>query len=200
MSLILFNTPKLFNLKKLKCIYYDSFYYNDFFPIALLLNKDQYSEGVFVSFNHKIVRKPSPWCEIPSLFSLLNWSKFEVIKDINTAYNRHEVMDSYNKNNFENISKSKINFPVNGPYIVANIFNNDTVNISCRGQFKNGQPDGKWLFYFCNGEISEERYYNEGIPVGVWGYKSSMSYIENVESNKYTSILRFKDGKLISIE
>jgi hypothetical protein len=148
-------------------------------PIAVLLrnNVDSLINYVYL-INLDLLFDFNPWCKYPSFISLADWS--ELIKN-NTETSQY--ICSYV--NWKN------KFPINGPYIVNNTFNGDTIHSICKGFFKNRKPHGKWLFYNCNGNIVEERNYVDGIPDGIWKYSTYTNSYNDI------NIIVFDKGKLL---
>jgi hypothetical protein len=86
-------------------------------------------------------------------FSLWNNKVFEDCNDIG-------LMSQTNWKNYDSVylSKGKDKFPLNGKFTFKNI---------CEGNFKDGLPDGKWIFT-GESETIEERYYTNGVEDSVW--------------------------------
>lgn len=59
----------------------------------------------------------------------------------------------------------------------------------CKGVFKNNQPDGKWEFYYDNGQLCEQRFYDQGKKTGLWLFFEP--------DGDTSSVFRYNNGKLI---
>jgi hypothetical protein len=163
------NNTDFCNLPKLKSILFSA--KEDFFPIPVFLrqNIDSAQNYFEIDFNHG---GRYPLCSCPAFFSFVEQTqlgaKFYKLK-----------------NHFVSYENWKNKFPENGPFTTYNIYKKDTINVLCRGNFKNTLPDGKWFFYNCYGEVLEEREYKEGIPIGTW------------KQFHHSRIMVFEKGKLI---
>lgn len=59
--------------------------------------------------------------------------------------------------------------------------------ISFEGRYIQGNEDGKHIYYYTNGKIKEERYYDEGIKVKSWSKYN--------EQGELIIVIQFKEGK-----
>lgn len=86
-------------------------------------------------------------------FSIWNNKVFEDCNDIG-------LMSQTNWKNYDSsyLAKAKDKYPLNGKFTYYNM---------CEGNFKDGLPDGKWIFT-GGGETLEERYYTNGVEDSVW--------------------------------
>jgi hypothetical protein len=98
-------------------------------------------------------------------FSIWNNKVFEDCNDIG-------LMSQTNWKNYDSsyLARGKDKYPQNGKFTFKNM---------CEGNFKDGLPDGKWIFT-GGGETLEERYYTNGVEDSVW------SIITIDHSKKYT--------------
>ena len=89
-------------------------------------------------------------------FSIWNNKVFEDCNDIG-------LMSQTNWKNYDSsyLAKAKDKYPQNGKFKFNNI---------CEGNFKDGLPDGKWVFKneYNDSSTIEERYYTNGVEDSVW--------------------------------
>lgn len=63
----------------------------------------------------------------------------------------------------------------------------DEEKISFKGQYLQGNPDGKHLYYYLNEKVKEEQYYSEGVKVKSWSKYN--------EEGDLILVVQYKDGK-----
>lgn len=59
--------------------------------------------------------------------------------------------------------------------------------ISFKGNYLQGNPDGKHVYYYPNGNVKEEKYFNEGEAIKSW-----TKYDKN---GKLILVVQYKEGK-----
>ena len=94
--------------------------------------------------------------EFLNYFSIWNNKVFEDCNDIG-------LMSQTNWKNYDSsyLAKAKDKYPLNGKFMFYNM---------CEGNFKDGLPDGKWVFKneYNDSSTIEERYYTNGVEDSVW--------------------------------
>lgn len=84
------------------------------------------------------------------------------------------------------------NIPTDGLY---QTFYKDGVPL-CSGSFANGLPDGKWLFWYEDGALSQSRHYNQGKRTGEWYTLSEVLYRSNRQDTLH--IRQFDNDQLVN--